>query len=107
MQRQIRQEEKDLIAFMIAHLPEGKGNFVIPEQVNELADGGMGSLQINERGAHYKDLTQMEYTDVDGQKALITLTENGNGELFDLDIWKVDFSTLKKFPSLDKLRRLQ
>jgi uncharacterized lipoprotein YehR (DUF1307 family) len=66
----------------------------------------MGSIQLSSKGRHHKDLIQMQYVDVDGQKVIITLTENQAEELFDLDMWKVDFSPLKQFPPIEKLQPL-
>jgi hypothetical protein len=95
LQRQIRQEEKNLILFLLTQIFADK-NYQIPSHVSDLNDGGMGSVQ----------LIQMEYIDLDGQRLIITLTENENQELFELDFWKVDFSPLKKFPSPEKLKKL-
>jgi hypothetical protein len=77
----------------------------IPTHVLDLNDGGMGSLQLN-NGKHSKDLIQAQYIDLDGQKVIITLTENEKRELFDLDFWKVDFEPLKKFPLPEDIEKL-
>jgi hypothetical protein len=106
MQREIRQEEKDLITHLIKQLPANSSQYHIPLIVIELQDGGMGSIQLTDKGRHQKDLIQMQYVDTDGQKVIITLTENQAGELFDLDLWKVDFTPLKQFPTVEKLHPL-
>jgi hypothetical protein len=106
MQREIRQEEKVLIAYLLEQLPDNSNQYNIPLFIKELEDGGMGSIQLTDEGRHHKDLIQMQYVDADGQKVIITLTENQAGQLFDLDIWKVDFSPLKQFPTIEKLQPL-
>lgn len=104
MQRPIKQEERDLIEYLLSMLPEGSNLHQIPAEVTELNDGGMGSLQLSRNGTLHRDLIQMQYCDSDGQPVLITLTENQASELFDLDIWKVDFSPLKVYPRPEKLK---
>jgi hypothetical protein len=103
IERLIKQEEKNLIAYLLEQVSTAK-EYRIPNYVSDLDDGGMGSLQLN-NGKHFKDLIQVEYIDLDGQKVIITLTENENRELFDLDFWKVDFEPLKKFPLPEELKR--
>jgi hypothetical protein len=39
----------------------------------------------------------------DGILVLVTLVENQVNELFELDMWKVDFSPLKQFPTPEQL----
>ena len=106
MRRLIRQEETDLIQYLISRLPEGSSQYSIPSEVLELEDGRMGSLQLNNNGTRHKDLIQMKYHDSDGQTVLITLTENQSGELFDFDIWKVDFRGLIIYPKPEDLKSL-
>ena len=104
MRRLIKPEEKEIIKYLLAHLPDKGHSYIIPFQVTQLDDGGMGSIQLSENSKHHNDLIQMEYVDIDGQKVFVTLTENEYGELFDLDIWKVDFSPLKQYPTPEKLK---
>ena len=68
-------------------------------------DGGMGSLLLNQKKERRfgKDLIQAQYYDSDGTLVLVTLVEDDKQELFELDMWKVDNSSLKDFPTSDKL----
>ncbi|RZJ98888.1 MAG: hypothetical protein EOO46_23600 [Flavobacterium sp.] len=104
MQREIRQKEKDLIAYLLEQLPANSNQYRIPLQVTELQDGGMGSIRLTDKGRHHKDLIQLQYVDVDGQMVIITLTESHAGELFELDIWNVNFSALKQYPTVEELK---
>jgi hypothetical protein len=104
--RPIRKDEKDLIAYLLTRMPSKKSDHRIPEDVFDLADGGMGSIQFNSDDKFGQDLVQVKYKDTDGQIVLITLVEGQSGQLFELDIWKVDFSPLNSFPKPDQLEML-
>jgi hypothetical protein len=78
---------------LLARLPTAR--------VQELEDGGMGSLQFvsgtpNRRLGHL--LANLWYTDADGVAVLASLYADTDGELFELDSWKVDDSPLQRIP---------
>ncbi|WP_250454532.1 hypothetical protein [Caballeronia sp. ATUFL_M2_KS44] len=66
--------------------------------VEEMDDGGMGGLTFvssklsRSLGA---SLAEREFIDQDGVAVIATLNLDSDGELYELDIWKVDFSPLK------------
>lgn len=95
MQRKITEHEKTLIQFLIKKSGE---TYDIPELVTELKDGGMGSIQFSS-GSYSRDIVQMKYIDIDNMPVVVTLTENQLNQLFELDIWKINFSPLKQFPT--------
>ncbi|MGZ3922898.1 MAG: DUF6984 family protein [Flavisolibacter sp.] len=97
IRRQTGSEETDLIASLLKKIPK-ENEYQIPDYVSEMDYDGMGSIRLN-RGKHHRDLIQLGYIDLDGQTVIITLTENANKELFELEFWKVDFTRLIKFPS--------
>jgi hypothetical protein len=101
-QRSITNQEKELIHHLVCRIPSNTKEYKIPTMVIQLDDGGMGSLQLN-IDSYGRDLIQVKYKDSDGQLVLITLVEGKSGELYELDIWKVDFTSLKKFPSVDEI----
>jgi hypothetical protein len=100
--RPIKPEERTLIRHMLGMIPGGD-KYSIPEEVENLGEGGMGGIQLSANGEHSSDLVEAAYTDEDGRKVLLTLTANERGELFDLDIWKMDFSSLRRYPTSDKV----
>ena len=103
--RPIKKEEADLIIYLLEKA--GKTNqYKIPVEVSEMDDGGMGSLRLNHinESKFGKDLIQAQYFDSDGILVLVTLVENQVNELFELDMWKVDFSPLKQFPTPEQLK---
>lgn len=67
--------------------------------VKPMMDGGMGSLRFvnshpNRRFG--RKLGEAQFTDSDGILVSATLNADQFGELFELDIWKVDFSPLRR-----------
>jgi hypothetical protein len=73
-------------------------------RVRDMDDGGMGSLQLAERGhegdEHLfgRELAAVQFTDVDGVVVIATLYADTNGDPFELDVWKTDFSPLLRIP---------
>ena len=63
--------------------------------VNPMDDGGMGSLSI---GTNYEnrqlgqEVAEYMFDDVDGTPVSAALNVDTEGNLYELDIWKVDFS---------------
>jgi len=70
--------------------------------VEEMNDGGMGSLRFltknGEKRIFGDQIAQIQLLDVDGIPLSITVNIDQEGDIFELDIWKVDFSPLKQFP---------
>ena|SRR5215203_5458749 len=101
-QRPITSLEKELIQHLIESIPGNSKKYQIPSFVLPLDDGGMGSLQLHD-DSFGRDLIQVQYKDNDGQLVFITLVEGQKGVLFELDMWKVDFSPLLVYPTIDKI----
>ncbi|MXV14164.1 DUF6984 family protein [Hufsiella ginkgonis] len=73
-------------------------------QVEEMQDGEMGSLRVvrpHKKQSLGAIAAQAEFTDEDDVPVSVTLNLNQDGELFELDIFKADFSPLKKFPEIE------
>ena len=73
--------------------------------VKELTDGGMGSLEfISEDRRHLSEtIAEAEFYDEDNVPVFLFLGIDSRGELFELDVFKANFSPLKKWPSVDQL----
>ena len=72
-------------------------------QVKEANDGGMGGLVFlsKNKDRHLgKDIASCEFDDQDGVKVIATLSVDNFGDLYELDVWKTDFSKLISFPVL-------
>lgn len=104
--RKIRNEEHRLIAFLLTIAGSKTNNCIIPETVYEYENGKMGSISMqNSDGSNYqKDIIQAHYVDVDQIPVVITLTQDNEEKLLDLDFWKEDFSKLIQYPTPDKLK---
>ena len=102
--RIIRQNEKDLIEFLLTQLNLNPEYFPVDELVDEYEDGKMGSISLGGNvDAYAGDLIKVEYIDSDEIPVVITLTHDDKNQLLDLDFWKIDFSKLIEYPTPDKI----
>jgi len=106
--RELRPAERGLVEAMLRanHDERAIADFV-RYRVQDMQDGGMGSIRFlpTARTRQFgKALANAEYTDEDGVLVSITLNGDDNGEPYELDIWKVDFSPLKRYPKPSELR---
>ena len=73
-----------------------------------MADGGMGSIRFvpmsGESRSFGKPIAEAEYVDADGVLVSITLNVDEQGDLYEADFWKVDFSPLREYPQPEQLR---
>jgi hypothetical protein len=103
--RKIRENEKELIVFLLEKLNLNVADYPINEDVFEYEGGKMGSISLNNNpDAYAGDLIQVEYVDTDNTPVMITLTHDTEGQLLDLDFWKTDFSKLLKYPTLSEIK---
>lgn len=106
IERLLRTEEIALISWMIRDREEA--GIIVPQLANllveEMDDGGMGSLRVvSDRDRFYaRDLAEVELSDEDGLPLIISVNLDTDGCFFELDIWKVDYSPLIRFPSVPK-----
>ena len=77
--------------------------------VVEMRDGGMGSIRFlnGSDRRRYRSIAQAEYMDDDGVSVSIELNVDERDELFELDLWKVDFSPLRRYPDPKDLKPLK
>lgn len=65
--------------------------------VEDMWDGGMGGIRfVSDRTARLlgRDLATETFVDADGVDVIATLSLDNYGDLFELDLWKVDFSPI-------------
>jgi len=71
-------------------------------KVKPMDDGGMGSLLLflnginNSKRVFGEQISEYQYKDIDGVDIIASLNVDSHGSLFELDIWKTDFSPTKK-----------
>ncbi len=73
-------------------------------RVQPMEDGGMGSLllfpsgQSAEKHLFGRRVSECQFTDADGTQVIASLNVDQAMQLFELDIWKTDFSPLIRIP---------
>jgi hypothetical protein len=103
--RQIKPEEFALAAHLLTLANDTRPEQSIPNLVKVLDDGEMGSIEfISTKERKYgNDIAQVRYIDVDNVVVLITLVEDSNGDLHELDFWKTNFDKLIKYPKPEEV----
>lgn len=105
--RPLRIEEDSLIRALLGHVSGGEHLLLQLEgaQVRDMDDGGMGSLEFagDERRSLGSCLVEAEYVDCDGVIVSIALNADQNERLYELDMWKVDFAPLRKYPVFESV----
>lgn len=100
--------ERRLLAFLVRkaqplQLPPGGLEKLM---VQNMADGGMGSLKLwlpgmaTEPRVFGKMVSDHKFTDDDGVAVIASLNVDHNGELMELDMWKTDFSPVIRIPEI-------
>ncbi|HFG0578844.1 hypothetical protein LIS90_13615 [Flavobacterium psychrophilum] len=108
IKRKLTLKEELLIDFLIKksnvnNITNWKNKIV----ATPMADGGMGSLKLYSTDNDKEDrlygstISEYQYKDIDGIDVIASLNLDKNNNLFELDIWKVDFSELLSLPDLD------
>jgi hypothetical protein len=79
-----------------------------PVVVEDMSDGGMGSLRFraadNRRRRFGRKIAEAEFADEDGTFVSAVMNLDEYGEVFELDIWRVDFSPLRRYPRPEDLQ---
>lgn len=102
--RRLRAEERALLADMVRGLPVEDAilHGIEDVLVEEMNDGGMGSLrvvrQFSGKPRIAREMREANFADIDGVSVSITVNIDQDGHLFELDIFKADYSPLRKFP---------
>ena len=98
--RSLKKEELPLVRFMIQKA--GIDVDVQNLKVESMDDGGMGSLHFFTETKEPKfgeSVAEYEFKDEDGIPVFVTLMIDQNGNIFELDMFKGDFSPLIKWPN--------
>jgi hypothetical protein len=98
--RPIREEEITLIKHLLAMKGLDFAQFKAPGQVDEYENGKMGSIGMGLPTAEYLgDIIRVQFADADKVPVVVSLTQDTNHELLDLDFFKADFSKLITYPT--------
>ena len=100
--RHLRSNETALIVSMLMSKREEQSlrEELATSLVVEMNDGGMGSLRfVGPPDRKFgEQLAEAEFQDDDGVKVSITINTDQHGSLFEMDVWKVDFTPLIRLP---------
>jgi|SRR3954470_8917059 len=101
--RALLEHERPLVTFLfeLAALP-----LPDPLLVESMADGGMGSLSIAPSGAARRFgavAAECHFHDSDGVPVLASLYLDEQAAPLEVDVWKVDFSPLARWPARSNL----
>jgi hypothetical protein len=74
-------------------------------RVEPLEDGGMGGLEIR-KGAFITrfGIAECHFFDADGVPVSVSLNATHDGKPAELDIWKIDFSPLIRWPNREDIK---
>lgn len=105
-------QEKAVIRALLQSKPEMRHLFDALDEllVTEISDGGMGSLLLVPKDlvgvsrSFGQQVALGEFTDSDGTLVSVALNVDRQGRLYELDVWKVDFSPLVAWPDPSQIR---
>ena len=103
--RHLRSEEKNLIRKALgSSISADLDNL----KVIDANDGGMGGVRFetdrSPKRIFGSELARLGYIDADGIPVSVTLNSDLNGDLFEIDFWKVDFSPIITYPTSGQLQ---
>ena len=107
--RFLRDEEKALLwALLETKTCESLRNELSTALVEDMGDGEMGSIKFKAKDEDFRTLgkkcAEAEYIDADGVEVSIVVNLDSEGNLYEIDFWKVDFSPLLRYPRFEQLR---
>jgi|SRR5579863_9096160 hypothetical protein len=103
--RHLRQAEMALITKMVSGKPLEAAVLDRLEHalVEDMDDGGMGSIRFQNtrkgKRCFGRQIGEATFVDADGILVSATLNADQHDDLFELDLWKVDDSKLRRYPT--------
>lgn len=106
-ERPLTAAEHRLMTALLAMVPEGLALTceLSKAKVQAMRDGGMGSVRFTGTHRMGRELVAARAIDSDAVPVEISLNLDDMGRLFELDIWKVDFSPLLQYPEPSAVTR--
>lgn len=105
LMRAVLDHEKPLIAYLVASA--GLTVDFSELRASPMNDGGMGSLlfdAVSEGPRRAKYVAKCYFNDDDGIPVSAALNLDQHGHLYELDIWKVDYNPLNRWPTAAEIR---
>lgn len=99
MERLLSEGELAFITEMLKYTTCNRVSLQMLKKINvvEMNDGGMGSLKFiynNEDNSFGEVLIGVRFKDVDGVEVIASIYLDRDEKIFELDVWKTDFSPL-------------
>ena len=106
VQRPLTRSERQLVEFLLRLAGQEGMHDLDNADVQAMDDSGMGSLQFgaSREGRLGHMVAEAEFVDDDGLPVFASLVLDQSGSLYELDLWKVDFSPLKRIPEPSSLK---
>lgn len=111
--RPLSAKEKALIEKMLRGTAcEARGQQQLANtRVQGMVDGGMGSIRFcaapSKERSFGDEIAEASFRDADGVLVSVTLNTDQFGDLFELDLWKVDFSPLLRLPDANDVEIIE
>src|SRR5437868_5611610 len=101
MERKLSTQELSFLKSMLAEREDGAKyiSTLAACVVDEMDDGGMGGLRFHSSKPNRKlgiELASTQFQDDDGIDVLATINLDQYGDLFELDIWKTNFTAISR-----------
>ncbi|MCB2263404.1 MAG: hypothetical protein LGR52_10805 [Candidatus Thiosymbion ectosymbiont of Robbea hypermnestra] len=110
MERPLRIQEQTLLRKMLSGGERQVLEFLKEldsVRVEEMDDNGMGSLRFISESQRDRrpgeTIAEAEFLDEDGVTVSAVINVDQQGKLYELDLWKVDFSPLKNWPKAEQI----
>lgn len=75
--------------------------------VEDMEDGGMGSIKFiasdDQQGRSAKQVAELLFEDSDNIPISVSVNVDQYGDLFELDIWRVDFNPVQRYPDCSRV----
>jgi hypothetical protein len=104
--RPVSESEKPLVAWLFESACRPESVEVL--EVETMNDGGMGSIRIGPFGGDRRfgaTVAETVFHDEDGTLVLASLNVDSRNELYEVDIWRVDFGPLRRWPASGELSK--
>lgn len=103
--RPLTEAETPLVAWLVESACRSGAELL---QVETMNDGGMGSMRISpfdSARSFGETIAEALFEDEDGTPVVASLNVDTRGQLSEVDIWRVDFEPLKRWPDVGALSR--
>jgi hypothetical protein len=111
--RFLRGEEIELLCALLREHSSRKSLLANVEKakVRDLKDGQMGSVEFVGDSPDVRRMSrcvaEADYVDSDGVSVSIAVNIDQEGNLFEIDMWKVDFNRLIQYPASRTIRNVR